>query len=186
MCGRWSLSSLFLPARLTLALLYHQHSLLPDLGPTAQGHGHRVGFGWGAAGAGGPVVEGPCPSTQLCKLTHRWDKQGAALTKTQLVVHCYCVASVCCHMLGGWQKRGEIRLNITAILSVSVYLWGWKINILCLCNSTASQLIFHQSHNHLYEWTGRSLVAIETVHNIANLNALVHALHRHLFGRERK
>lgn len=106
--GSSSLCSLLLTACLTLALLHHHHSPLLDLGPAAQGHSHRVSFGWGAAWAGGPV--------DPRKLPFRWDEQGAALAETQLVVHCYRVASVCCHTLLGW-KRGRTGFsNIVLIL----------------------------------------------------------------------
>lgn len=103
-----NLSALFLTARLTLALLHHHHSLLPDLGPAAQGHGHSASFGRGAAGAGGPVVQGPRPSTRPCKLPFRRDEQGAALAETQLVVHRYCVASVGRHTLLGRQRGARL------------------------------------------------------------------------------
>ena len=99
MCGSCSLSTLLLSARLTLALLHHHHPLLSDLSSAAQGHSHSASFGGGATGAGGPlVVKGPCKPG---KFPFRWDEQGAALAETQLVVHCYCVASVGCHALGG-------------------------------------------------------------------------------------
>lgn len=92
-------------AGLTLALLHYHHSFLPELESAVQGHNHSVSLGWCAAGAGGPVltvmVEGPSPSTQPRKLQFRWDKQGAALAKAQLVVHSYCVASDRCYSLLG-------------------------------------------------------------------------------------
>lgn len=126
-CESCSLGALFLTARLTLAFLHHHHSLLLDSGSsTAKGHNHSVSLGWGAAGARGPVAEDPRASTQPCKLRFGWDKQGAALAKTQFVVHCHCVASGCCHTLLGWQRGARLGRNITAILSVLIYLWVWK------------------------------------------------------------
>lgn len=92
-------------ARLTLAFLHYHHSFLLDSGsPTAQGHDHSVSLGWGAAGAGGPVVQDARPDGATCELCPGWDKQGAALAETQLVVHCHRVASGCCHTLSEWQK----------------------------------------------------------------------------------
>ena len=88
---------------LTLALLHYHYLFMPELQSAVQGHNHGVSQGWYAAGARGLVltvmVEGPSPSIQPRKLHFRWDKQGAALAKAQLVVHSYCIASDRCYSL---------------------------------------------------------------------------------------
>lgn len=102
--GTCSHGALFFTACLTLALFHYHHSLLPDVGSTAQRHSNSLSFWWCTAGAGGPPVEGSCLRTQSFKLSFRRDKEGAALAETQLVVYCHCFASICCHMLGRWQR----------------------------------------------------------------------------------